>query len=138
MSEYFLKFWGGAEKAIEEAYGITQRNHYFPTKQQRDDFKAALEKFGHLGLVFDEKEGALTHKRTIAVMVFEFDGHQYIHESDFGFEYEPEAAAYMFRDGNYACDCNRSLFILQDGHDFPEMECGDRIKLLSFKIELRP
>lgn len=44
------------------------------------------------------------------------------------------SADYMYREGNYACDCNKSLFI----HNycdvsFAEMPCGDSIELVSLK-----
>jgi hypothetical protein len=37
---------------------------------------------------------------------------------------------YIWREGNYACDCNRALFIQrQCDPEFPDMECGNQIKL---------
>lgn len=41
-------------------------------------------------------------------------------------------AEYMYNEGNYACDCNRSQFIAEQcDASFPELECGDAIKLVS-------
>jgi len=37
---------------------------------------------------------------------------------------------YMWHEGNYACDCNRSIFINRYCCEFTEMACGDEIKLL--------
>lgn len=49
-------------------------------------------------------------------------------------EYEESAAEYMWRDGNYGCDCNRSLFIARNcDEDFPEMPCGETIELVSLE-----
>lgn len=40
---------------------------------------------------------------------------------------------YMWEEGNYSCDCNRSLFIQrQCDPDFPEMECGEKIEMVQF------
>lgn len=34
---------------------------------------------------------------------------------------------YMYEEGNYGCDCNRSLFWhRQEGEDEPDIECGHR------------
>lgn len=42
-----------------------------------------------------------------------------------------QAAEWMFNEGNYACDCNRSLFINEYcDKDFPDMDCGDTIELI--------
>ena len=38
---------------------------------------------------------------------------------------------YMWEDGNYGCDCNRSLFAQRYGWDIPELPCGDTIELVS-------
>jgi len=41
---------------------------------------------------------------------------------------------FMWEEGNYSCDCNKSLFIQRNCcPDFPEMECGDRITLVSME-----
>ena len=39
---------------------------------------------------------------------------------------------FMLTDGNYSCDCNRSLRIRDTYPNFPEMECGDLIGLKSY------
>lgn len=45
-----------------------------------------------------------------------------------------EGDCFIWTDGNYSCDCNRALFIQRVGFpDFPDMECGDAIKLVSIK-----
>lgn len=43
-------------------------------------------------------------------------------------------AEWMYTEGNYGCDCNKSNFIRYscDGK-FPKMSCGDKIKLLSIR-----
>jgi hypothetical protein len=46
-----------------------------------------------------------------------------------------EVATFMWEEGNYSCDCNRSLFIQEycdeNFNKGTEMECGDSIKLVS-------
>lgn len=44
---------------------------------------------------------------------------------------EDGAWPYIWTDGNYSCDCNRSLFIRQQiTLDVPELGCGDTIALI--------
>lgn len=43
---------------------------------------------------------------------------------------------YAWREGNYSCDCNRSQFIQEQcSEDFPEMPCGERIRLVSLTTD---
>ena len=45
-------------------------------------------------------------------------------------------ARYMYEEGNYDCDCNRSLFIGRHCDDsFPQMECGEEIELISLTVD---
>lgn len=54
---------------------------------------------------------------------------------EFGVGFPVESARWMFIEGNYACDCNKSLFIRRNGHpDFPEMDCGDEIELVDIDV----
>lgn len=46
----------------------------------------------------------------------------------------PHVAEYMYDEGNYGCDCNRSSFIGNYCDTrFPEMRCGNKIKLISIR-----
>ncbi len=45
----------------------------------------------------------------------------------------PYLSEFMFEEGNYSCDCNRSLFIQATDPSFPAYECGETIKLVDFK-----
>lgn len=54
------------------------------------------------------------------------------------FEFSAEnadAVLFNWTEGNYSCDCNRSDFIARycREEDFPELECGGTIELLSLK-----
>lgn len=45
-------------------------------------------------------------------------------------------AVYCYTEGNFGCDCNRSEYIIYYcAPDFPDMECGDTIKLISITRE---
>jgi hypothetical protein len=38
---------------------------------------------------------------------------------------------FIWEDGNYSCDCNRSLFIQRCCDEtFPDFKCGDEIELI--------
>ena len=42
---------------------------------------------------------------------------------------------YMFKEGNYSCDCNKSSFIQEQcDKSFPDMNCGDKIELVHLDI----
>lgn len=49
---------------------------------------------------------------------------------------EPYAALWMWTEGNYGCDCNKSIHIQQHCHNgFHWMECGELINLVSVVAE---
>lgn len=52
-----------------------------------------------------------------------------------------ECMRYMYQDGNYSCDCNRTLFVkYANGENVPnimETSCGENIKLKSLTA-IRP
>jgi hypothetical protein len=52
---------------------------------------------------------------------------------DYGLE---QLVYYMWTEGNYACDCNRILFMGLDDPDSDEFPpCGDTVKLLSLTLD---
>lgn len=136
--EYFIRFWGASEEAIAKELGTSQRIWYFPTKAERDALIYRINQFSHLGLVMDLQEGHLTHKRTVATVVFKYEGHTYITRNDFGPEYPVDAVHYMYEDGNYSCDCNRSNFIREIDPNFPHLNCGSEIKMAKLRIGYVP
>ena len=79
----------------------------------------------------------MTHKRTIFVGTFKYQDKEFVLHYDFGYEYSEDDAIYCFTEGNYSCDCNRSLFIQYEyGKDaIPELDCGDEIELLDYHFE---
>lgn len=68
-------------------------------------------------------------------IVFKYKDKEYILTHDFG-EYSVDGADYMFTEGNYACDCNRCLMIMEKcDKDFPGLKCGNEIKMERFEIK---
>ena len=143
MYEYYLKFWGGAEKRIEEKLGMTTKDFWFSSKQERSKFKEKVNAYaGDQTVVFASYEGEDVRKRTIVMITAEFKGKYYSFEYDFGYAYPIESAEYMFEDGNYSCNCNLSSIIQEKYPEFPKLEClgddeGNEINYVTFEIELR-
>lgn len=144
MKEYMIHIWGGAwnsnaNPSIEKDLGIKEGYHYFATEKEKDDFLKliSLEKYKSQGLVYDIRYGEMSHKRTIFVGTFEYQGEEFVVHQDFGYEFPDDRAVFQFVENNYSCDCNRSLFIRQEyGEDsMPELDCGDEIKLIEYHFE---
>lgn len=71
--------------------------------------------------------------------VYKYDGKEYvtIHD-DYIFDGQvydyPEQWEYIYKEGNYSCDCNKSLFIRQQcDPGFPEMTCGEKIEMVNLE-----
>jgi len=141
MNEYLVHIWGGAwnndaSPSIKDDYGINEGYHYFQDKQTKDKFTCILKQtqYKNQGLMIDESYGEMSHKRTIFVYQLEYNGKIYELEHDFGYEFKKEHAIFMFEQGNYSCDCNKSLFIQNEygEEEIDELNCGDEIKLKSY------
>lgn len=73
---------------------------------------------------------------TIAHCHFKYKGKDYFISYDFGEGYPYSSAKFMYEEGNYACDCNRSIIIRRDGYpDFPDLDCGEEIEMVELRIE---
>lgn len=140
--DYHLMYWGEVcnNDLINKTLGIPDRDFWFATKQARRAFKEKLEAvadFNGVIIAFAEHEGPNVHKRTVAKMVMQLpDGREVSFEYDFGYGYEVDAAEYMFMDGNYSCDCNKSAFLHRLHPEILEMDCGDEITLKDFTVVL--
>lgn len=72
-------------------------------------------------------------------VVYRYRGKKYVTFQDYYiFEQTPDSLnddwEYIYREGNYSCDCNRSLFIQrQCDPAFPDLQCGDKIKMISLE-----
>ena len=144
MKEYMAHIWGGAwnkdaNPSIEKDLGIKEGYHYFKTKEERDRFLKLIKQDKYLiqGLVWDLEEGEMTHKRTIFVANLKYKDMVYTIHCDFGYEYPEEQAIFMFEEGNYSCDCNRSLFIQEEYGEnaIDELDCGEEIKMVNYHLE---
>lgn len=141
--EYHLFFWGGVENdGLATAKFGPERNYWFKTPEERASFRAKVEQFAETAgqiVCFNEIDGPSASKRTIAKMVLVLDGKRYPYEYDFGYGYPAESAEFMFFEGNYACDCNLSLFLSRQYPDdaIVERECGENIEIDGFEIEYR-
>jgi hypothetical protein len=153
--EYGMHVWGGY---FETAGALARAHHpgvyFFPTREERDARweemnAAALASPVCQGIVRTAFEGEGARDRTIASLTLVVGDAEYPMEYDFGFGYDAEGAHYMFEDGNYACDCNRSLFLrrlygdvpgLPDANeemrlgDFVPSKCGDTIRMKDFRV----
>jgi hypothetical protein len=137
--EYMCQLWGGYFNAgVERCEEFTEGYHWFDSEKDRAMFLcAAREDARRVGkcLATNTEEGTHTRKRTVARFTLEYLGKLYECENDFGYAYSHESARFMFFEGNYSCDCNRSLIIDRtDGYDLEELDCGDSIKMNSFTI----
>lgn len=143
MKEHMVHIWGGAWNSdacpsIENDLGIEEGYHYFKSEKAKDAFLRLLNNpaYKMQGLMIDEKYGEMRHERTVFVGILEYRGERYTIHCDFGYEYPEEVAINKFLNGDYACDCNRSLFIRREYEDaVPELECGEKIKLIGWHIE---
>ena len=138
MTEYFLKIWGGAMPYLEKELGINDMYHYFSTKEERDAFLEKIKPYNCYGLAMIKLEGEMSHLRTVVNVTLSFDESKYSFSYDCGYEYPEEAALFIFQDGNYSCDCNKSLFIREFcDKEFPKFPCGKKIKLEEINIKYK-
>lgn len=144
QKEYMVHIWGGAwnsdaNPSIEKDLGIKSGCHYFDTEEEKNEFLKLLDNpiYSKQGMARDIKYGVMTHKRTIFVGTFKYKDKEYVLHYDFGYEYPEDSAIFYFTDGNFGCDCNRSLAIRWEyGEDaIPELNCGDEIKMLNYHVE---
>jgi hypothetical protein len=153
--EYGLHVWGGY---FETAGALARAHHpgvyFFPTREARDAWlaemsAAALASSVCQGMASTVFEGEDARDRTIACLTLVVGDAEYPMEYDFGFGFDEAGACYMFEDGNYACDCNRSLFLRRLYGDVPGLpaaneemrlgdfvpsECGDTIRMKDFRV----
>ena len=74
-------------------------------------------------------------KRTIAKVLLRYREKTYLVRVDFYYNYPRETALFLFEEGNYSCDCNRSSLIQQQcDKEFPDMDCGSEIKMIGIEI----
>ena len=143
--EYLLNTWGGFYKDEHKAkHGLEPGYSWFFTAEERErhieKLKYIEKQLGAQVLCVKRAEGKNTRYRSVAKMVFVYQRKEYPYVMDFGFGCSEDLPAFMFYEGNYACDCNRSLFLnevyenaINNGE---ELECGDTITIKDFTVEL--
>jgi hypothetical protein len=63
-------------------------------------------------------------------ITLEYKGKTYVIHDEYEYdEYPP----FMWENGNFSCDCNKSMFIQEVDEDFPELHCGAEIKMIDIK-----
>jgi len=140
-SQYHLNFWGEIENdGLATSKFGAERDFWFDTAKDRADFVTAVKVFANTHkkmVVFQEKDGPMCRKRTVAKMVLVYRGALYPFSYDFGYGYPEDAATFMFEEGNYACDCNLSNFIREAYPDanIAELGCGEEIDIRDFVVE---
>ena len=132
--EYLLHTWGEFynKKHVECEYSwfesASERNNYL------DKLKQIANKL-NVKLACSFEEGRHVRYKTIAKMILVYNGKQYPYSHDFGYGYPVDAAYYTFEEGNYSCDCNRSIFLRETyGENIKELDCGETIKALNFIV----
>lgn len=138
--EYLLHTWGGFyNPEYQQIHGKKEGYFFFDTMKELQDYlhelrliEKALDAFQLMSSIY---EGRHVRYRTVAKMKFVFEGNEYEYEEDFGYGLEVDHAEWMFYEGNYACDCNRSLFIRRTYGDVIEQkECGREIIAKDFQV----
>ena len=140
--QYLLHFWGEImnNNLVERELKISGNYCWFDSSIERQKAKEAINNIAkkyNVVVAFSEEEGNLVRYKTVAKMILRYKNKDYELDYDFGYGYPAESAMYMFRDGNYSCDCNKSLFLADKyPDDFKdEFECGDKIQIIKFTIK---
>lgn len=139
---YVLHVWGGffQNEQVKKYPELLKNWYFFDTELE------AEKKFGELSETRNIFEGntGLVHSvspykkgtgSTFVKMNLVYNGVEYSHLDDCGFGYTEEDIKFMYYDGNYSCDCNKSIFINREhGNIINELECGDKIKIKDFEV----
>lgn len=138
--EYCLNTWGGFYNTEYKAKHGAEPGYFFfdslsDLQAYLNNLKKIEQDLSAFSLATTISEGRDVRYKTIAKIDFLYEGKSYPFEYDFGYAYPVDSARFMFEDGNYGCDCNRSSF-LQDqyGDTFPELECGNKIEMVNLEI----
>lgn len=141
--EYHLKFWGGIQNEdqnwIEKELNIKETDFWFDSEEKRQEFRKILQDIANKHnccIVFSEHEGFDVRQRTVATVIMQLpNGKQYLYTDDFGYGYSEDLAEFVWHEGNWACDCNRSSSLSQVYPEVSKLPCGDTIEVIDFKVE---
>lgn len=138
--EYMLHTWGGFyNKEYVEKHGKESGYFFFDTMGELQEYlkelKTIEKELNAFHLATEIEEGQNVRYKTIAKMKLKYSGKEYDYEYDFGYAYPIESAHFMFKDGNFSCDCNKSIFLHDKyGDEVQEKDCGDEIEITEFKV----
>ena len=133
------RFWG---RSLEQVFGLLPSG----TVYFREDTAIAVQ------MSKERLEGIISAKDVCCVISEEDDdprmtvaevsllpkGHTkpITFKNRFGIGYPIHSVYYMYKEGNYSCDCNRSLHIQRYSNHagFEEWDCGESIELVDLKV----
>jgi len=148
--DYLLRFWGRDADSYAERLrmiGVSPVEErtggalvaWFRTDAERAAAVATVrrpESQGGCVMVVADHDGPLVHCYTVAVAALEVNGRQYEVRQDFGLGFPSDAAHYIWEEGNFSCDCNRSALIAEQcDPEIEELECGNTIKLVMLTVK---
>lgn len=140
--KYHLKFWGADTKNLLSMINLQDTDYFFSSESNRKNFKnnllMVIGKYGFKNIVFAEYEGEDVDKErvvTVTLMLPNGDVHKY--DESFGYGYPVDSIYYIYEDGSYSCDCNKSMQLINNGVNISEFLCGEEIQLIGLKVELR-
>lgn len=139
-THHLVRIWGRDWKLATMPPGVVPseekpdgKGRYFWFRTE-NDAKNFLNATHHLMVVTQVSNNEDSLTRCVTKLEFAYQGRIWPYTYDFGYGYPDDDAEFMFHDGNYGCDCNRSIFLREHFKEFPEMECGDKIEMFEFQI----
>lgn len=153
-NDFLLRVWGRDQDAVAKAFRPDDiedsdgpRCYWFPTAAARAAFRATLADMEYYVVAAEVNPGEDdygevidTHRETIARVTLRLpDGRTGTYDQSFGYGYPKHGVEFMYEDGNYACDCNRELFLerlcdITLTEDPDAQMCGHTIELVSLEI----
>ena len=135
--EYLAMVSGKAMEAVERDLGFTAGAYWFDTKEERSAFLLQIAPYHKQGLGVIRCEGTTTRLRTVAQLVFRYQGITYFAERDYGYGFSEEQARFELEIGTASCDCIRCTLIQEKTPNFGYLKCGETIELVNLTIELK-
>lgn len=139
--EYMFHTWGGFyNKQHKDIHGKEEGYFFFDTKEDRERYLNDLlnieKQLNAIRLVYTFEEGNNVRYKTIAKMQLLYNNKWYDFSYDFGHAYSEKNAHFMFHEGNYACDCNKLLFLNEAYGDEIQINgnCGGNIEIRNFEV----
>lgn len=135
--EYLAIVSGKAMEAVERDLGYPAGAHWFNTEEERSAFLLQIAPYHKQGLSVIRREGMNVRFRTVAQLVFRYQGITYFAERDYGYGFSEEKARFELEIGTASCDCIRCTLIQEKNPSFGYLKCGETIELVSLTIELK-